>query len=92
VPVESPTVHNQVLDQIMMANLLDNTNSWELQATGKYQRVKPDADTPRFSAHEYFMENPSLSGRGTALAKSAPKDLEDETVPKTQIFRPKLVS
>ena len=92
VPVESPTVHNQVLDQIMMANLLDNTNSWELQATGKYVRVKPDSDTPRFSAHEYFMENPSLSGRGRALAQSAPKDLEDENLPKTQIFRPKLVS
>jgi len=50
VPVESPTVHNQVLDQIMMANLLDNMNSWELQSTGRYVRVK--SDEARFSAHE----------------------------------------
>ncbi len=92
VPVESPTVHNQILDQIMMANLLDNTNSWELQATGRYVRVAPDEGTPRFSAHEYFMENPSLSGRGAALADSAPAHLEDSDVPDSQIFHPKLVS
>ena len=92
VPVESPTVHNQVLDQIMMANLLDNTNSWELQATGRYVRVKAEQGVSRFSAHEYFMENPSLSGRGAALAISAPATLEDSDVPSTQIFRPKLVS
>lgn len=92
IPVESPTVHNQVLDQIMMANLLDNTNSWELQATGRYVRVKPESETPRFSAHEYFMENPSLSGRGGALADSAPASLEDADLPSSQIFHPKLVS
>ena len=92
VPVESPTVHNQVLDQIMMANLLDNTNSWELQSTGRYVRVKPEPGKPRFSAHEYFMENPSLSGRGAALSDSAPEQLEDSTLPKSQIFHPKLVS
>ena len=91
VPVESPTVHNQVLDQIMIANLLDNTNSWELQATGRYVRVTPEEGKPRFSAHQYFMENPSLSGRGAALASSAPKDLEDSTLPISQIFHPKLV-
>ena len=92
VPVESPTVHNQVLDQIMMANLLDNANSWELLATGRYVRVKPGTDKPRFSAHEYFMENPSLSGRGAALADSAPEQLEDASLPISQIFQPKLVS
>jgi len=92
VPVESPTVHNQVLDQIMMVNLLDNTNSWELQSTGRYVRVTPKEGAPRFSAHEYFMENPSLSGRGAALAESAPAHLEDADVPNTQIFHPKLVS
>ena len=92
VPVESPTVHNQVLDQIMMANLLDNTNSWELQATGRYVRVKIEDGQSRFSAHEYFMENPSLSGRGAALADSAPADLEDSDLPFSQIFHPKLVS
>lgn len=92
VPVESPTVHNQVLDQIMMANLLDNTNSWELQATGRYVRVEPEEGKPRFSAHQYFMENPSLSGRGRALASSSPKALEDTVLPASQIFQPKLVS
>ncbi len=92
VPIESPTVHNQVLDQIMMANLLDNTNSWELQATGRYVRVKPEEGKARFSAHEYFMENPSLSGRGAALAESAPEQLEDAALPTSQIFHPKLVS
>jgi len=92
VPVESPTVHNQVLNQIMMANLLDNTNSWELQATGRYVRVAPAPGKPRFSAHEYFMENPSLSGRGAALADSAPEQLEDAALPKSQIFPSKLVS
>ena len=92
VPVESPTVHNQVLDQIMMANLLDNVNSWELQSTGRYVRVEPEDGKPRFSAHEYFMENPSLSGRGAALDDSAPAHLEDTDLPFSQIFHPKLVS
>ncbi len=91
VPVESPTVHNQVLDQIMMANLLDNTNSWELQSTGRYVRVTAEDGQPRFSAHEYFMENPSLSGRGAALADSAPAHLEDSNLPASQIFHPKFV-
>ena len=91
IPVESPAVHNQVLDQIMMANLLDNTNSWELQSTGRYVRVTTEDGQPRFSAHEYFMENPSLSGRGAALADSAPADLEESDLPSTQIFHPKLV-
>ncbi len=91
VPVESPTVHNQVLDQIMMANLLDNRNSWELQSTGRYVRVQAKDGQPSFSAHEYFMENPSLSGRGAALADSAPAQLEDATLPASQISEPKLV-
>jgi len=91
VPVESPTVHNQVLDQIMMANLLDTTNSWELQSTGRYIRVTAKEGYPPFSAHKYFMENPSLSGRGAALADSAPAQLEDTDLPASQIFEPKLV-
>ena len=69
VPIHNPTVHAQVLDQIMAQNLRDEAQSWDLGADGTYRRREATSDAP--SAHDWFMTNPSLSGRGSALHGAA---------------------
>ena len=73
VEAKNDTVKAQIVDQIMAANMADEAQSWVLQPDGRFLRSLPDGRTDLFSCHRFFMENPSLSGRGSAGAKDVPK-------------------
>ena len=68
-PILNKTVHQQILDQIIVANIKDNQQSWFLNSEGNYEKIENNGKEKKFSAHQYFMNNPSLSGRGKALEK-----------------------
>jgi polyphosphate kinase len=75
VPIDNPTVHQQVLDQILVAQIKDQAQTWHMKSDGSYARDTASGSSDAFSAHTYFMTNPSLSGRGRALRISKPRSV-----------------
>ena len=71
IPIENNTVHEQILDQIMLANFKDKSETWYLDSLGNYNKEQEKG----FSAHSYFMKNPSLSGRGKSILRAKPQNL-----------------
>jgi polyphosphate kinase len=72
IEIKNPTVKAQITSQIMAANMADVAQSWLLSADGTYSRPTPEGEGKPFSCHRFFMENPSLSGRGSAGAADVP--------------------